>query len=25
MLAAEFAGKPIREQNLSDWRKYDCL
>ena len=22
VLAAEFAGKPIREQNLSEWRKY---
>ena len=22
MLAAEFGGKPIREQNLSEWRKY---
>jgi hypothetical protein len=22
VLAAEFAGKPIREQNLSDWRKH---
>ena len=22
VLAAEFAGKPIREQNLSEWRKH---
>ena len=24
LLAAEFAGQPIREQNLSEWRKYGC-
>ena len=22
VLAAEFAGKPLREQNLTEWRKY---